>query len=533
MFKKVYPYSEISDKIKEAIDLIADPIKQTMSPLGGNVVFEDDTGKQSVTNDGKTIAKYISVSDPIMDNVISIIKTAAMKTDQQAGDGTSTTICWASVLTKGGLKLLEDGYNPMILKREFDRFSEAMKEELNKQIRKVENDDDKFFIANISANNDKAVAEDVVKIVNAAGEDGLVFFVEQEGDTRIVEDTGFNIESGLVHPALSTNPSGMSSAMIDCPVLITDKRIYYQAEAEAILSTVLNAGYKKVCIVARDFIGEALPYFIANHQRGNIQTILVRDPNVSESNSSTLDDLAVYLGGRVVSDKVGKLVDNLTFSDFVLAKKAFADGVKCIISRDKDKPGVLLQARIQGLKEEIEKKPANEEQLKKRVASLTNGMVTVYIGGRTPMEVREKAYRYEDAVNATRQAMKHGYLPGGGVAMFNAWNNLKYQCDPAFSKIFSSVCEFNIRQIAINCGKDPQGIIDTLMSKEHGLGYNAMTGKIEDVVESGIIDPAVVTLRALDNATSVANVIVSSRYLIINDREWQEKQNQIRNPNIR
>lgn len=530
MFKKIYQYEEISDKIKKAIDIIDYPIAQTMSPMGANVLFEDDKGNTGYTNDGKTIAKYTSVSDPVMDNIIQVIKTGAFKTDREGGDGTSTTVHASSTLTRGGLKLVEEGYNRMQIKSEFDKFGEYIKQELKKQIKQVETDDDKFFIASISANNDSKIAEDVVRIVNAAGQDGLVFFAYGDTETKIVEDTGFNIKSGLFHPRLSNTPGGFSAAYLDCPVLVTDKRIYYVAEAEAILKTVLEAGHKKVCIVARDFIGEAVNYFIANHERGNMQIMMVKDTGATEGNSSTLDDLAVYLGGSVVSEKVGKLTDNLSFNDFVIAKKVFADGTKTIISRDSTKPNVMLDIRIKSIRDEIEKDKDNKE-LKDRLASLTNGMVSVYIGGRTQLELQERGYRYEDAVNATRNAIKHGYLVGGGMALYNAFTYGDYKADPSFLRLFKQFCECNIRQIAKNCGKDPDTIIGLIKdahekTENRNIGYNALTGKIENLIEAGVIDPSKVTELAVDNSISIANIIVSSGYMIVNDREYIEKNNQ-------
>ncbi len=519
IIKEIYKYSDIKDKIIRAIDTINDPIRQTLSPKGGNVLYESDNGHQYVTNDGVTIAKNINVSDPVENAIIEVVKHSALKTNSEAGDGTSTSILYSSILVKEGLKLVEDGVNQMVIRDEYLKFGERLKDKLKKKTKKIKCDEDLFFISKISANNDENIAKDVVKVINTAGEDGMVFIEPSYSkDTEIVEDAGFVVNSGFLTQDLITNADKFTCNYVNIPILITDKRLYYTQEAETILKTCLQNGYKEVVIVANDFIGDALPYFIANHTKGTIKVLLVKVPE-NEKDGTTLDDLAVYLGGEVISEKSGSIVDNLKIENFCMSTKVFADGVKTIIGRDKKEANAKLSLRVSALKSELKKKGDREDmekkRLKNRLASLTNGMVTIRVGGNTPLEVKEKMFRFEDAVNAARTAKKDGYLVGGGISIYRAYRECKFKGD--IGKIFKKMCEANIRQIAENSGLYPDSVLETInLSVGDNIGYNALTGCYEDLLDMGVVDPYKVTELAIDNAISIANVIISSRFLIVN-----------------
>lgn len=526
MIKQVRHYSEVQNRIVKAVDTITDPIKQTISPKGGNVLFEKPSGEIVVTNDGVTIAKSIEAEDGFEKAIINVIKQSALKTNSQAGDGTSTTILLSSILVKEGLKLVENGMNQMDVVAEYKDFADKMKGRLKKMAKTVKTDEDLHAIAKISANNDGSIAENVVKTVKVAGEDGMVFLESSNSaDTEIVEDTGFIIEKGMFTPELANQPNG-SATYIDVPVLITDKRIYYAQEAESILNTCLKNGYREVVIIAKDFIGEALPFFVANHAKGVIRSLLVKDLNVEKTNGVSLDDLAVYLGGEVISERSGSIVDNLQIENFVIARRVFADGVKTILSRDKNEPNPELDARIKNVKSELKKlgdtDSDEQRELKRRLASLTNGVVTIRIGGSTPIEVQEKVFRYEDAVSATRAAMKDGYLIGGGISVWRAFHECKFKGE--MSKVFRKVAEANIRQIAENCGLHGDTVLDTIVElsateQNQNVGYNALTDQFSDLLEDGVIDPYKVTEMAIDNAVSIAGAIISSRYMNVYVKE--------------
>lgn len=527
MNKQVYRYKDIKDKILKGLDLIADPIRQTISPKGRNVIFESDRGDFVSTNDGATLAKNISVSDPIENAIISIVKSASLKSNTEAGDGTSTSIVLSQILIREGLKLIDNGMNPMDVKKELERIGEEVVKKIKERAIKVKNDKEIEQVAMISSNSDSKIAKDVVRVVKIVGEDGMVFLEKNNKvETEIEEDNGFVISEPLFSPELRNNPRGFTANYKDVPVLITDKRLYYPEEAETIIKTVLMNGHKAVVVVARDFIGQAPNVFIANHTQGNCSVLLIKDSRVTEKDNQPLDDLAVYLGGKVISEKAGSLVNNLTIDDFVFCDKAFADGVKSILT-SKNKTNKKLATRVKALKKELAK-DKDDESLKKRIASLTNGMVTVRVGGNTAIEVQERAYRYEDAIHAARAAIKDGYLVGGGVTMMSLYSSIDTPSE--MIPLLKKLCEANVRQIAENCGEHPDSIVENtkianIGKKTWTFGYNALTGQVEDLLKAGVIDPAKVTEMAIRNSISVASQIISSDFLILHEEDGGDEDN--------
>lgn len=519
---QVRTYSEEKEEIIKAVDMIADPVRGTMSPKGRNVLFKNNVGTVLSSNDGATIARAINPKSEVANMIVSVIKQSSFKTNTEAGDGTSTSILLSQVMIKEGLKQVDNGWNPMMLKGEMQRFGAELVKTVKEKAIKVSTDKDLENIAYISANNDREIAKNIVKVVKTAGLDGMVFLEpNNKPEVEIIEDTGFNIEQGILYGEMINNPQRNSATYTNIPVLITDKRLYYQEEAETILKTVLEAGLKSVVIVARDFIGQSVNYFLTNHKQGVINVLLIKDPRVTEKDATTLEDLAVYLGGKVISEKTGSLVNKLKISDFVMADKVFVDPVKSLISTKKKK-NPELATRVSGIRELL-KKDKDDEVLKKRLASLTNGMVTVKIGASSQIEMTERVFRYEDAVNATRAAMRDGYLVGGGISVFRAFESMDKSKFPAeLVPMFKRFCEANIRQIAENCGKHPDTIVEEIASKKGNFGYNAMTGEIEDLLKSGVVDPYKVTEMAINNSISVAGEIISSGFIIINEEDINE-----------
>lgn len=522
MHNQVHKYSEIRPEIIKAVNIICDPIRGTMGPKGLNVIFERRDGVHS-TNDGATIARGISVKNPIHSAIIEIIRSASLQTNSKVGDGTSTTALLSQVLIFEAFKLIDAGYNPTEVKKEYESFAKMLVEKLEKQVIKVKGDDDLLRIATISANNDEEIAKDVVNTVKVAGLDGMVFIEPHpraDAKTEIVEDSGFIVNSGLFSPELRNSKTSMVSTMMKPLVFITDKRLYYPEEAETIMKVALMNGHKNLVVVARDFIGQAPNVFITNHAKGVINLILVKDPNVTENNNETLEDLAIYLGGTVVSDKVGRLVDNIDITNFCVAEKVYSDHQKTILATaNPDNPD--LAKRIKLIRSELKK--ADNEELKKRLASLTNGMVTIKVGALSPIELHEKIYRYEDAVNAVRAAVRDGYLVGGGIALKNAFRALQGVPDSMIKNAFKKVCEANIRQIAENCGKHPDTIIEQIEAKGgKNVGYDALRDMVVDLLDAGVIDPYKVTETAIKSSVSVANQIITTNYLIVQNDEEEE-----------
>lgn len=518
--KEIHNYINIKEEILKAVDIIADPVRQTLSPKGSNVIFEDERGNINQSNDGATIAKNTEVEDPIHNAIINIMKHSSAKTNTEAGDGTTTTLMLSQKLIKEGFKLIDDGMNPMVLKKKLEKMGNTLVDKISKQVIKIKNDADLLNIATISANNDVEIAKDIVDVVKFAGEDGMVFIEPNtEIKTEIEKEPGFKLDSGMLTPDLRTHPTQFSAVYKKVPVLITDKRLYYTEEAEHILSTVLKAGHKEVVIVARDFIGQAVGMFIGTHQKGTVKCLLVKDTRVTENNSETLDDLATYLGGTIVKEKRGSLVNKISIKDFCIAEQVYSDAVKTIFTPIiENKKGV--NDLVSSLKEELKKDKDNGE-LKRRISCLTSGTTKIKVGGATPMEITEKIYRYEDAINAARNANKYGYLIGGGISMLRAYNPKDY--DEDIRNLVKRFTETSLRQIAENCGKHQDFVVETVSAGEGSFGYNALTDTYEDLLKAGVVDPYRVTEMAILNSVSVANVILSSKYLIVNKLEKNDK----------
>ena len=515
--KLIKSRKEVMPQINNAIRLITEPVIATLSPLGRNTLYEDGSGAINQTNDGVTIARQIGSDDPVEQAVIETIRQAALATNRDAGDGTTTTTLLAGVLTSGGLKLVDEGVNPIILAREFREFGAKVLAHI-KPI-KIDGEKDLLNIARISSNGDEEIAKQVVDVVNTAGEDGLVFLEPSNKDHTVIEkDTGFIVDGGLFAPEYAQN-QGMVASFEDCHVLICDKRIYYEEEAETILRTAIESGINQLVIVARDFIGKSVNVFSANHQKNPaIKLILVKDTNAKENDSKSLTDLATYLNGTLITEKTGKLVDNLKVEDFCRSKKVYANPGRAVILND-GLPNPELDKRVASLKEEKEKDDENKE-VQRRLAALTSGMVTVKVGGQTLIEVQEKLFRFEDAINATRSAMKYGYLPGGGVALMGAF--VPDEHNQELVSLFRRFCEAPIRQIAKNSGLHEQSILDGVRPVM-GVGYNAKTGMFEDMIRAGVIDPYKVLELAVKNAISVANVILTTEWYVLVDREAEYK----------
>jgi len=511
MNKLIYKYEDVSDEILKAVDIIADPVIQTLSPKGSNVMFEDINGNQKVTNDGHTIAQNISIKDPLKNAIIDMIKQPALQTNHVAGDGTTTTILFSKVLIKGGAKLLAEGMNRMDLKSHMEDMGDKIKANLKKQSIKINGTKDIYKIAKISGNNDDVVAKDVERIIEVVGEDGMIFLEPHyKSDTELIEETGFSVDSPLDSNLVTGQTNSVNYE--DVPVLMTDKRLYYTEEAETILKVALESGWKSVIVVARDFIGKSLNYFIANHKQGVIKVLLVKDPSITEKDSTNLEDLATYLGGKIVSDKTGSLVNKVKGTDFVMAKKVVSNPLKTVFVTAKPN-NTELKARVKLIKDELAK-VKDDKKLKGRLSNLTKGSITVKVGGRTPIEVQERLYRYEDAINASRAALRDGYLVGGGLALIKSYNDKEQNQE--IKGLAKSFTEASIRQIAKNCGKHEETILEQIVPSKD-IGYNAKSNKIENLLDAGVIDPYKVTEMAVDNAISIAVHILSSGYLIIND----------------
>ena len=491
------------DLVQRAVNRIAEPVIQTLTPMGNNVMFEKDF-HTFITNDGVTIAKMIDSEDPTEDAIIQIIKYGSLSTNQVAGDGTSTTILFSKKLIDIGIEKLKSGTKPMDLKRELLEMKDSILAESKKYVTEV-GDDDLYKIASISAGGDEEIANNVVSIIETSGTDGMVFINESKNQkTNIIKDSGYNLDEHMFDPVLGNVTTGRAD-YVNPNVFITDKKLYHVEECKEILETAHKAGVRDIVIVARDFLGEAPGFLISNHldERVPLNILLIKYPT-PDNDTTGLYDLATYLGGTVVTEKMGNLRGKLNPDHYTPAERVYSFGPKTIfVTNDKANPSLSF------LVEEVRKKKEEDPEdntAAKRLASLTAGTVTLEVGGATGPELRELIYRYEDAINASRAAIKSGYVTGGGLTLYNSTRELT-----PLAEEFGRV---SIEQIAANTGIDFE-------ESEYGgsVGYNAKTGEYSDLQKDGVIEPYDVFKHSVINAVSVATSILTSGYIIVNKRE--------------
>ena len=488
------------DIIRSAVNRIAEPVIQTLTPLGNNVLFEKDL-QSLITNDGVTIAKLIDSEDETEDAIIQMVKTGSLATNKQAGDGTSTTILLTKKLVDMGLDLIKDGKKPMDLRKEYIQMRDGILSKA-KEYKEEVGENDTFNIAMISSGGDEVLSQNVVEIIDTAGLDGMIFINDSKtSDTKIIKDTGYNVNNSVVDPILGNLGPGQADYSSPA-VFITDKKLYHVRECKEILEVAHNSGASQVVIVARDFVGESKNFFIANHMDDKvpIQVLLVKY-NTPDNDYTPLYDLATYLGAEVVSEKIGSLQGKLTAEHFVPAERVYSAQNRTIFVTAK-KANPELTALVEDVRKKKEADP-EDDVLAQRLASLTTGTVKIEIGASTGPEMRELMYRYEDAINAVRASLRSGYVTGGGVTLFNSTRGL--------GNMAEDFGEVAIRQIAHNCGMNFDA------SKYHdNVGLNAKSLEYEDLREAGVVEPYDVFQYSLINAVSIATVILTSGYTIVN-----------------
>ena len=508
--KLIYREEAVHDRVLAGLDKISLPIIQTIGPMGKNVLYQDAFGHYTLTNDGVTIAKEIDVDDQIEGAVIEIVKGASKKTNAEAGDGTSTTVLLARALTLKALALKKKGLSQRAVRDMLERVVDRFLGRLSEQKREVKDKNTELQIAKISANNDADIAGFAVDAVAQAGLDGMIFIDVNNDEKTIIDiQDGFRVPAGMIYQNLYNDVSRPVATYENIPVLIFDKAIYYAEEAEHILRTAVDLGHKKLVIVAKDFIGDAPNTFVANHAKGIIHLVLIK-----VGDDTQLQDLAVYIDGGVVAEAEGRRVDSLMMNDFTTIASVYADPQKCLIKTAKTSKS--LKKRIAGLREELVKDRDNQK-LKDRIASLTNGIVTIKVGGRTQVEVREKMFRYEDAISAVRASKRDGFLIGGGLGLYNAYRPKDYKGRDE-NDIALIISRASVDQLAENSNIE---LDYDRLTKDVGL--NALTGQYENLLKAGVVEPFRATELALKNATSVANTITSVGTYVVQDYENREE----------
>ncbi|OGU01907.1 MAG: chaperonin GroL [Gemmatimonadetes bacterium GWC2_71_10] len=513
-------------KLKRGVDQLAEAVKATLGPKGRNVVLDKKFGNPTVTKDGVTVAKEVELSDPIENMGAQMVKEVATKTSDVAGDGTTTATVLAQAIFREGLKNVTAGANPMALKRGIEKAVEYVVEELKKM--SVPSKDPKAIaqVGAISANNDQEIGDLIAEAMKKVGKDGVITVEEAKGlATELETVDGMQFDRGYLSPYFVTDPDKMEATMEDAYILIHDKKISAMKDLLPILEKVAQGG-KPLLIVAEDVEGEALATLVVNKLRGTLKVCAVKAPGFGDRRKEMLRDISILTGGKVISEEVGFKLENTVLSDLGRAKRITVDKDNTTLVDGAGKRGDI-DGRINEIRAQIDKSTSDydKEKLQERLAKLAGGVAVINVGAATETEMKEKKSRVEDALHATRAAVEEGIVPGGGVALLRIQASLvKVKTDEADEKIGVDIVrralEEPIRAIAFNAGAEGSIIVAKIReSKEKNLGYNALTGEFEDLVLAGVIDPTKVTRTALQNAASIAGLLLTTECVVVEKKE--------------
>jgi chaperonin GroEL len=517
--------TEARAKLKKGIDHLAEAVKITLGPKGRNVVIDKKFGSPTVTKDGVTVAKEIELADPVENLGAQMVKEVATKTSDLAGDGTTTATVLAQAIFREGLKNVTAGANPMELKRGIEKAVEAVVEELKRLSVPSAGKKEIAQVGAISANNDKEIGDLIAQAMEKVGKDSVITVEEAKGlETTLETVEGMQFDRGYLSPYFVTDPEKMETVLEDAYLLIHDKKISAMKELLPILEQVAQSG-KPLLIVAEDVEGEALATLVVNKLRGTLKVAAVKAPGFGDRRKEMLHDIAVLTGGEVISEEVGFKLDNAKLTDLGRAKRIVIDKDDTTIIDGRGKADAI-QGRIAEIKVAIDKSTSDydKEKLQERLAKLSGGVAIINVGAATETEMKEKKARVEDALHATRAAVEEGIVPGGGVALI--------RCQPALDRIRGTddekigvaivrrALEEPIRMIAQNAGAEGSIVVARVKaSKEKNFGYNAQTDTYEDLVKAGVIDPTKVTRTALQNAASIAGLLLTTECVVVEKKE--------------
>jgi len=517
--------TEARSKLKRGVDQLAEAVKVTLGPKGRNVVIDKKFGSPTVTKDGVTVAKEIELSDPIENMGAQMVKEVATKTSDLAGDGTTTATVLAQAIFREGLKNVTAGANPMELKRGIDRAVEAVVEQLRSISVPSAGKKEIAQVGTISANNDKEIGNLIAEAMEKVGKDGVITVEEAKGlETTLETVEGMQFDRGYLSPYFVTDPEKMEAVLEDPYILIHDKKISAMKELLPLLEKTAQSG-KPLLIIAEDVEGEALATLVVNKLRGTLKVCAVKAPGFGDRRKEMLRDIGVLVGGQVISEELGFKLENTTLSDLGRAKRVVVDKDNTTIVDGKGKPDDI-KGRIAEIRAAIEKSTSDydREKLQERLAKLSGGVAVINVGAATETELKEKKARVEDALHATRAAVEEGIVPGGGVALIraqSALDKLKGTEDEKIGvEIVRRALEEPIRMIAQNAGAEGSIVVARVKeSKDKNFGYNAATDVYEDLVKAGVIDPTKVTRTALQNAASIAGLLLTTECVVVEKKE--------------
>ena len=521
MAKEIFFDIEARDKLKKGVDALANAVKVTLGPKGRNVVIGKTFGAPQVTKDGVSVAKEIELKDPIEDMGAQMVKEVASKTADIAGDGTTTATVLAQAIINTGLKNVAAGANPMDLKRGIDKAVKDIVKNLKAISREVGSDNDKIKqIATISANNDETIGALIAEAMKVVGNDGVITVEEAKGtetDVKTVE--GMQFDRGYLSPYFVTNTEKMVAELETPMILIYDKKISNMKELLPVLEPVAQSG-KPLLVIAEDVDGEALATLVVNRIRGSLKIAAVKAPGFGDRRKAMLEDLAILTGGHVISEERGLTLENVTLDMLGTAEK---------VEIDKDNTTIIngagnkddIKARVGQIKSQIESSTSDydKEKMQERLAKLSGGVAVLYVGAPTEVEMKEKKDRVDDALAATRAAVEEGIVPGGGIALIRSLSTIDKleglnDDEDTGIAIVKRAIEEPLRQIISNCGGEGAVIVQKVKEGKDDFGYNARTESIIDFYEAGIIDPTKVTRTAIENAASIASMLLTTECVI-------------------
>ena len=512
---------EARDKMLRGVDILANAVKVTLGPKGRNVVLDKSFGAPRITKDGVTVAKEIELDDKFENMGAQMVREVASKTSDIAGDGTTTATVLAAAIVKEGAKAVAAGMNPMDLKRGIDLAVEAVVEELKRNSKKVTSNDEIAQVGTISANGDQEIGRFLAEAMKKVGNEGVITVEEAKSlETELDVVEGMQFDRGYISPYFITNADKMRVEMEDPYILINEKKLSALNELLPLLEAVVQTG-KPLLIVAEDVEGEALATLVVNKLRGGLKVAAVKAPGFGDRRKAMLQDIAVLTGGQAISEDLGIKLENVTLAMLGKAKKVMIDKENTTIvnglGKKKD-----IEDRIIQIKAQIEETTSDydREKLQERLAKLAGGVAVIRVGGATEVEVKERKDRVDDAMHATRAAVEEGVLPGGGVALLRATESLKKlrtQNDDQKTgvEIVRKALQAPARQIATNAGEDGSVIVGKILEHgTYGYGFDAQNGEYVDMVKKGIIDPTKVVRQALQGASSVAGLLITTEAMV-------------------
>jgi len=511
--------------LKRGVDQLAEAVKVTLGPKGRNVVIDKKFGAPTVTKDGVTVAKEIELTDPLENMGAQMVKEVATKTSDNAGDGTTTATVLAQAIFREGLKNVTAGANPMAIKRGIDQAVATITQELKKISVPTSGKKEIAQVGTISANNDAEIGNLIAEAMEKVGKDGVITVEEARGlETNLDTVEGMQFDRGYVSPYFVTDPEKMEAALEDALILIHDKKISSMKDLLPVLEKVAQQG-RPLLIIAEDVEGEALATLVVNKLRGTLKVCAVKAPGFGDRRKAMLQDIAVLTNGQVISEEVGFKLENAVITDLGRAKRIVVDKDNTTLI---DGAGAddKIQGRIKEIRVAIDNSTSDydKEKLQERLAKLAGGVAVINVGAATEAEMKEKKARVEDALHATRAAVEEGIVPGGGVALIRAQRALKsLKLEPEEQigvDIIRRAVEEPIRMIVQNAGGEGSIVVEKVRaSKDDSFGYNALTDTYENLVQAGVIDPTKVTRTALQNAASIAGLLLTTEALIVEKKE--------------